>query len=164
MNGRSVEETRAQRKVEVRNLADVEPITPAVIPREYYYGPANSSSSPSAVLLPLKSPRSILKMNARRTIISGSEGGSSQAVMEDDEEGEITITQRNKRTLPFASSGRLSAESNIHVNDVDDDDDESDDGDPFGRTKEERRKRKRDDRMVTFASIGTEGFDLDISD
>jgi len=63
MNGRSVEETRSQRKIQTSEQEDLSISSP--LPREYYYGPP-STSSPSAVLLPIKSQRSILKTKARQ--------------------------------------------------------------------------------------------------
>lgn len=159
MNGKSVEETRAQRKSLALKRMDMAPA--ASTPRDHR-GHTHSTSPPSAVSPPLKSPRLQLKTDARTTT-SSARKASPLHYHGDDEEADMTMTaSTHMRTL----SSRHGTESSTHTatGAADEVSDDEDDGDPFGRTKEERRKRKRNDRMVSFARVDTDGFDLDISD
>lgn len=152
MSGNSIEESRAQRKAEAMQSLQ-EP--PTIFREDHHHAPSLSASlSPLPMSLPAKSPHSILKAKSRPPRSSAQRHGSQ--LHDGDENGDITITNLSS-SLPRL---RKKSEKNIPRHG---DSDEHDDDDPFGRSINDRKKRKRDDRIVTFASVD-EGFDLDMSD
>jgi hypothetical protein len=157
INGISIEESRAQRKAEaIKSMHDPPSSTPSQ-DRHHDVPPFSAPSSPSAVLLPAKSPRSILKARSRQQRSSSQSHGSHGSQSQDEQDGDVTITNL-RPALPSSKLGR-----HADTNDPQRHDDSDDDDDPFGRSRNEKKKRKREDRIVTFASVDA-GFDLDMSD
>lgn len=140
-----------------------------VLPRSHT---ENASASRSSTSRRKKSARST--SSSKETARLSSTASQSHHNIGEREGDEHTFTLPPLASLPSSSrtldsgtdnhNGARSNDGEDVDNDNDHDDDDDDEYDPFGRTRQESKKRKRHGgKMVTFASID-EAFDLSMSD